>query len=297
MSSDNGILRVYPRAPVGGVGDLSRRIASCVAALVLSAAAAAQTGPPDLDVPYVTTPENVVDAMLGLARIKSSDNVLDLGSGDGRIVIKAATQHGARGMGVEIDPALVKLSNENAQRAGVADRAKFVVQDLFETDLTQASVITMYLLPDVNLKLRPSLLKLKPGTRIVSHDWDMGDWEPDEKVTLDVPDKKIGMAKTSTLMLWKVPANVDGEWSAGRPLRMQLAQKYQMLSGTVEFRGQVYSNATGRVDSDRVHLCFARHDNGRCRLGALGQLLNGVLRMLVDGDGRQQAMLVMRRER
>ena len=105
------------------------------------------------------------------------------------------------------------------------------------------------------------------------------------------------MAKTSTLMLWRVPANVDGEWSAGRPLRMQLAQKYQMLSGTVEFRGQEYPNATGRLDGDRVHLCFARHDNGRCRVGALGQLLNGVLRMLVDGDGRQQAMLVMRRQR
>jgi len=199
-------------------------------------------------------------------------------------------------MGVEIDPRLVTLSNEKAKEAGVADRARFVEKDLFETDLTPASVITMYLLPEVNLKLRPSLLKLKPGTRIVSHDWDMGDWEPDAKITLDVPDKQLGLRKESTLMLWKVPARVDGAWSAGRQLAMQWTQTYQKLAGSVTYRGQSYPEATGRVDGNRIHLCFARYDEKRCRLGALGTLVDGTLRVLVDGEGRQQATLIARRE-
>jgi len=276
-----------------------RRLKSIVlcagaALLVCAGSPAPLAQAPDLDVPYVTTPEHVVDAMLSLAQVKSSDFVLDLGSGDGRIVIKAAEEHGARGLGVEIDPQLVKLSKENAQKAGVADRARFVEQDLFQTDLGQASVITMYLLPDVNLKLRPSLLKLKPGTRIVSHDWDMGDWQPDAKVVLDVPEKKLGLKKESTLMLWKVPANVDGGWHAGRILDLQLAQKYQMLTGTARFRGQHY-DTSGKVDGDRVQLCFAKYDDGRCRLGALGQLRAGSLRLVVDGTGREQALVIARR--
>jgi SAM-dependent methyltransferase len=264
-------------------------------ASLLPAAAVGQS-PPDLDVPYVTTPEHVVDAMLGLAHVKPSDNVLDLGSGDGRIVIKAAAAHGARGMGVEIDPELVKLSNENARKAGVADRAKFVEQDLFETDLTRASVITMYLLPDVNLKLRPSLLKLKPGTRIVSHDWDMGDWEPDAKVVVDVPDKKLGVRKQSTLMLWNVPALIDGAWSAGKRIRLQLAQKYQMLSGSAQLGGESYPDVTGRVDGDRAHLCFARNDNGSCRIRASGRLIGDALRIAIGSDKRPEASITLRRD-
>jgi tRNA A58 N-methylase Trm61 len=131
--------------------------------------------------------------------------VIDLGSGDGRIVIVAARQFGATGLGVEIVPDLVAQSRENARRAGVADKVEFRVQDLFETDLSRATVITMYLLPEVNLQLRPKLLALKPGTRIVSHDWDMGDWKPDRVVTIDVPDKPIGREKLSRIFLWTVP--------------------------------------------------------------------------------------------
>jgi SAM-dependent methyltransferase len=273
-----------------------RRDALTAALALLAASFHASAQAPDLDVPYVTTPEQVVDTMLGLAQVRASDFVLDLGSGDGRIVIKAAQAHGARGLGVEIDPKLVALSNENARNAGVADRARFVEQDLFETDLRQASVITMYLLPDVNLKLRPALLKLAPGTRIVSHDWDMGDWEPDAKVVLDVPEKKIGLKKESTLMLWKVPANLEGTWSAGRVIQLQLAQKYQKLSGTVRFRGQTYDNASGRIDGERVHLCFARYDSGHCRFGALGQLAGSGLRLLVDGAGHQQTLVIAHRD-
>lgn len=157
------------------------------------------------EVPFVVTPDNVTREMLKLADVKPGDHVIDLGSGDGRIVIVAASQFGATGLGVEIVPDLVAKSRENARRAGVADKVEFRVQDLFETDLSRATVITMYLLPEVNLQLRPKLLALKPGTRIVSHDWDMGDWKPDRVVTVDVPDKPIGREKLSRLYLWTVP--------------------------------------------------------------------------------------------
>ena len=144
--------------------------------------------------------------MLELANVTKDDYVIDLGSGDGRIVITAAKRFGARGLGIEIVPDLVKLSRDNAFKAGVADRAKFAEQDLFKTDLSKATVVTLYLLPEVNLQLKPKLLKLKPGTRIVSHDWDMGDWKPDRSITVEAPDKKIGLKKISTLHLWIVPA-------------------------------------------------------------------------------------------
>lgn len=159
----------------------------------------------DLDVPFVVTPDHVTRAMLELAAVKPGDFVIDLGSGDGRIVIVAARHYGARGLGVEIVPDLVAQSRDNARRAGVAERVEFRVQDLFETDLSAATVITMYLLPEVNLKLRPRLQALKPGTRIVSHDWDMGDWKPDRVITLDVPDKPYGLEKVSRLYLWTIP--------------------------------------------------------------------------------------------
>jgi SAM-dependent methyltransferase len=158
----------------------------------------------DLDVPYITTPDNVVMTILNLAKVSAKDFVLDLGSGDGRIPITAAVRFGARGLGVEIDPNLVKLSRENAKRARVEELVDFKEQDLFETNLFQASVITMYLLPDVNLKLKPALQKLKPGTRVVSHDWDMGDWKPDRTEIVAAPDKKVGLYKQSKIMLWVV---------------------------------------------------------------------------------------------
>jgi SAM-dependent methyltransferase len=158
----------------------------------------------NLDVPFVVTPQRVVDAMLELARVGPEDRLLDLGSGDGRIVITAAARRGTRGVGIEIDPRLVQLARRRAREAGVQDRVRFEVQDLFQTDLSQATVITMYLLPDVNLALRPTLQRLRPGTRIVSHDWDMGDWPPDRQVVLDVPDKPVGLSRQSTLFLWTV---------------------------------------------------------------------------------------------
>jgi len=141
-----------------------------------------------LDVPYVPTPHNVVAKMLEMANVKRNDIVYDLGSGDGRIVITAAQKYGASGVGFDIDPKRIKEANENARTAGVTERVRFVQQDLFEADLSQATVVTLYLLPEVNLKLLPKLLKeLKPGTRIVSHNYHFGDWEPIKTETLKSP--------------------------------------------------------------------------------------------------------------
>lgn len=189
--------------------------------------------------PFITSPDNVTLEMLNAAGVKRGDHVIDLGSGDGRIVILAAKRFEATGLGVEIDPRLVELSKTNARTAGVADKAEFREQDLFKTDLAPATVVTMYLLPKVNLALRPSLLALKPGTRIVSHDWDMGDWKPDRTTVVPVPNKVVGFEKSSKIHLWTVPARVDGLWYAAGLLRgasIRLTQKYQTFEGTLGWR-------------------------------------------------------------
>ncbi len=151
---------------------------------------------PKLDVPYVPTRPPVVEAMLKLANLKKGDVLYDLGCGDGRIVVKAAKDYGVTGVGFDIDPERISEANANAKEAGVSNRVKFVNADLFETDLNKATVITMYLLPSVNMKLRPKILALKPGTRIVSHAFDMGDWQPDKTEVVD----------GATIYYWTVPA-------------------------------------------------------------------------------------------
>ena len=161
----------------------SRVLVVALSTVISVSAQQEQKGP---EVPYVPTPPAVVDEMLKLAAVTSSDVVYDLGCGDGRIVIAAAKKYGARGVGVDIDPERVKEANANAVQAGVTERVKFLEQDLFKTDLKDASVVTLYLLPAVNLKLRPKLWsELKPGTRVVSHQFDMGDWKPDKTVSID----------------------------------------------------------------------------------------------------------------
>lgn len=191
----------------------TRRLA-LIAALACSLAPAAARSQAMEEVPFITSPDNVTLEMLRIANVGAGDHVIDLGSGDGRIVITAAKRFGASGLGVEIVPDLVQRSLRNAREAGVADRVDFREQDLFKTDLSRASVVTMYLLPEVNLQLRPSLLALKPGTRLVSHDWDMGDWRPDQTTVVAVPDKKVGLEKSSKIHLWVVPARVEGTWCA-----------------------------------------------------------------------------------
>jgi SAM-dependent methyltransferase len=206
------------------------------------------------EVPFITSPDNVTLEMLSSAGVKRGDHVIDLGSGDGRIVILAAKKFEATGMGVEIDPTLVEKSKVNARNAGVADKVEFKVQDLFKTDLAAATVITMYLLPEFNLQLRPSLLALKPGTRIVSHDWDMGDWTPDRTTVVPVPDKVVGREKSSKIHLWTVPAKVDGLWCASGLLRgasIKLTQKYQTFTGTLAWRDRTRELA-GTINGDEL---------------------------------------------
>lgn len=182
-----------------------------------------------LDVPYVPTPQVVVDEMLRLARVTVDDYLMDLGSGDGRILITAARKFGVRGHGVELDDELLAASRENAARAGVADRVQFRQEDLFTADLSVATVITMYLVPRVNQRLLPRLLQLKPGTRLVSHDFDLGDWRPDVKTTI-----------RKNIFLWIVPAPVAGRWETRlalpggeRRLVLELRQQHQDVDGIV----------------------------------------------------------------
>jgi SAM-dependent methyltransferase len=187
----------------------------------------------DGSVPFVVTPDEVVDRMLRIAQVGPNDTLIDLGSGDGRVVIGAA-RRGASALGVDIDPTLVDAARANAARAGVASRARFEKRDLYETELSGASVITMYLLPEVNMKLRPRLLALAPGTRIVSHDWDMEDWPADETIELRAPEKSVGAGGYSKVFLWVVPADAGGDWTGEIPgyanaLRLNIRQKFQML--------------------------------------------------------------------
>jgi len=207
-----------------------------VAALAVPAARA-QEG--QGDVVYVPTPQVVVDEMLRMAKVTASDYIIDLGSGDGRIVITAAKRIGARGLGVDLDTYLLKIANATARKEGVADRASFIEQNLFETDLKPATVVTTYLLPEMNEKLRPKLLALKPGTRVVAHDYSMGDWDADEEKTLLVPEKVVGDPGKSYIYLYIVPARVAGRWESevaagGKPVPYQFSfeQHYQLVHGT-----------------------------------------------------------------
>jgi hypothetical protein len=197
------------------------------------------------DTPYVQTPANVVKAMLETAKVGPNDFVIDLGSGDGRMVIMAAKEYGARGFGVDHDVRLVQLANANAAKEGVADRARFYARDLYKTDVHRATVMSIYLLPEVNLMVRPKLLReLKPGTRVVSHDYDMGEWKPDAQFTLDAPGKPVGRDPVSKVFYWVVPANVTGQWSASlrtaskpQEITLDLAQKFQFAEGSAEAAG------------------------------------------------------------
>ena len=205
------------------------------------------------EVPFVVTPDNVTSAMVQLANIGPEDYVIDLGSGDGRIVI-AAAKRGARGLGIEIVPDLVAQSRANARAAGVANRAFFREQDLFKTDLSPASVITMYLLPEVNLQLRPKILQLRPGTRIVSHDWDMGEWQPDKSLTVDAPDKPIGREKSSKVYLWVVPARIQGDYCGigkAKGTELRLAQQFQRFRGQLN-RGGESQEFEGRIAGSTI---------------------------------------------
>ncbi|MCD6044429.1 MAG: hypothetical protein K0R40_4032 [Burkholderiales bacterium] len=269
-----------------------------VAWLALALPAGAQTQSwawDDGTVPYVQTPMEIVERMLRQAEVKKGDYLIDLGSGDGRIVIEAA-KRGASGLGVDLDPNLVKLATENAQRAGVADRARFVQQDIFETDLSQASVVAFYLLPEFNAKLLPKLLKLKPGTRIVSHDGGIADWPADESLEMRAPEKPVGVGGVSRVELWIVPANAAGTWRGELPLHggawsFRIAQKYQVLDIDAEAQGRDLLVRNSRLRGEELKIILTGVVNGRAWhhyfVGTLkGEAIAGEL-TVSDGNNRR----------
>lgn len=203
-------------------------------------------GQPGKDVVWVPTPDDLVEKMLDLAEVGAGDVVIDLGSGDGRTVI-AAARRGARARGIEYNPELVRLSERNAANAGVAERASFLEADIFQTDLAEASVVTMFLLPSLNLRLRPTLLELKPGTRLVSNSFTMDDWQPDKSASVS------GDCGTyCTAHLWIVPAKVEGDWQTPHGT-LRLRQRFQMLEGTLGDR----PIERGRLRGDQIEFSVA----------------------------------------
>ncbi len=214
----------------------------------LGAPAFAQDGPPrPLDVPYVPTPQHVVDTMLKVAGVGRRDFLIDLGSGDGRIPVTAATRFGTRGFGVDLNPVRVKEANENIAKNKVGDLVTIVQGDLFETDISKATVISMYLLPTVNMKLRPYVLNLKPGTRIVSHDFDMGDWKADKIEKLDY----------KTVYFWVVPSKVAGKYKVqiGRQTYdMTLEQKFQDVTGNLIVDGKPVPIKDGKLNGANLSM-------------------------------------------
>jgi SAM-dependent methyltransferase len=197
------------------------------------------------DVVWVPTPQELVDKMLEMAKVTSNDFVIDLGSGDGRTVITAA-KLGARALGVEYNPDMVALSKENARKEGVSEKTEFIQADLFETDLSKATVITMFLLPEINLKLRPRLLDLKPGTRIVSNTFNMAEWKSDFEVTTEE-----NWNSWNTAHLWIVPAQVGGTWKFGNG-ELDLKQEFQFVSGILNSGGKSLSVTDGRLTGNSI---------------------------------------------
>lgn len=256
-------------------------------ALALSATAQEGRG----DVVYVPTPQIVVDTMLELAKVGPKDFVIDLGSGDGRIIITAASKRGARGFGVDLDTVLLKMANQNAQKAGVTDKVHFVEQNLFLTDLSKATVLTTYLLPTMNLRLRAKVMSLKPGTRLVAHDYHFGDWHPDEQRELIVPEKKVGTPGVSYIFSYVVPARVPGKWQSlmnidGRetPFEFTLQQDFQELEGKVDIRDRS-ADLRGRLDGESIRM-IAGGRNGILRHEFTGQVNGGIITgTLALGEG------------
>jgi SAM-dependent methyltransferase len=221
--------------------------------------------------PYVPTPQVVVDQMLRMASVGASDFVIDLGSGDGVIVLTAATQFKARGFGVDIDPELVKLSNAEAKRRGVADRVAFQVQDVFKADLSRATVLTLYLLPSMMTSLQSKVFnELKPGTRVVSHDYHFGDeWQPDDHITFDVPEKeKVNGVPRATIYLWRVPAKVAGKWRvkidgpASTHYDLNIRQKFQTFEGAALAGGKSEKLELARLQGESIQFAI-NADAGR----------------------------------
>jgi len=255
-----------PRVGATGEGKVMALLMRVVlGGLLCGAVIGAPVLAPADEVPYIQTPSNVVDAMLSIAKVGATDYVVDLGSGDGRIVIAAAKKYQARALGIDYDQTLIAESRANAARAGVSDKVDFLHQDIFLADFRDATVVTMYLLPDVNLEIRPRILfGLRPGTRVVSHDWDMGDWEPDRRLVVAAPEKTVGLRKESTVYLWIVPARVAGYWQGtltgpggDESVVIEFAQRFQNASANVWLR-RWNLTGTARLQGERLSLSLDR---------------------------------------
>ncbi len=210
-----------------------------------------QVGQEGKDVIWVPTSDALVKKMLETAKVTSSDLVYDLGAGDGKIPIAAAKDFGATAVGIEYNAEMAALARRNASRAGVADKVKIITGDIFKEDFSKATVVTMYLLPDLNLKLRPTLLKMKPGTRIVSHAFTMGDWEPDQRIDTEMAQGYF----------WIVPASVGGRWTLSgigthKEVTLQLSQRYQAIGGTMTMNKKTQPILSPTLQGDRLTFGF-----------------------------------------
>ncbi len=258
-------------------------------ALLAAACVAAGAAAEDKTVnagPYVPSPQSVVSDMLKLANVGPNDFVIDLGSGDGRIVLTAAKVFGARGFGVEIQDPLVKRSNEAARREGVADRVKFITRDLFKTDISPATVLTMYLLPDTVNLLRDKLLaELKPGTRVLSHDYPLGGWLPEQTVHMDLEDKvAISGVTTTVIYLYVIPAKVAGSWNARMPagiakggVRLELDQQLTRVSGSAYINGREVALEDVRLKGAQLSFRLAGRGGAKFTGTVNGSAIEGVV--------------------
>jgi SAM-dependent methyltransferase len=255
------------RAALLGVG------AALLAASSTLATPAFAEPAPSLDVPYVPTPQEVVNRMLEIAKVTGKDFVMDLGCGDGRMLVTAASKYGSRGFGVDLNPVRIKEATDNAARAKVGDKVQFEVRNLFDTPIKDADVLTMYLLPSVNLQLRPRILEeMKPGSRIVSHAFNMGDWDPDLRENVDGRD----------VYFWIVPAKVEGKWTitdGGAKIALDLKQSFQMLEGSAD-SGASKGKAQGRIAGQEVRISV--NLNGQAKIYA-GRLSGGKLTPISGG--------------
>ena len=241
---------------------------------------APQVGQAGKDVVWVPTAQTLVDKMLDMANAAPGDYVIDLGSGDGRTVITAATR-GIKAHGIEYNPEMVALSKRNAEAAGVAGTATFTNADIFESDFSQATVLTLFLLTDLNIRLRPTILKMKPGTRVVSNTFTMGDWEPDQ--TVQAPE---GCTSFCRAHLWIVPAQVAGSWQLGES-ELSLVQTYQTFTGKL-VTGNVVAPIKGRLDGDRIAFTAAGTEY-------TGQVSGGAMEGTASKEGAQARWQAARR--
>jgi hypothetical protein len=238
------------------------------------------------DVIWVPTPEGLIEKMLTTAKVSSQDKVFDLGAGDGIIAITAARKYGAQSVGIEYNPDMAQFARRKVAEAGMTDKVKIITGDIFQEDFSSATVVTLYLMPHLNLKLRPILLKMKPGTRVVSHAFNMGDWEPDERIA----------DQHARAYFWVVPAQVEGTWLMsgldGGPMRLNLSQSFQQIGGTLNRGGQSFALLGARLSGDELKFQFVTPDkkvntfSGRLE----GQRLTGT----VDSDYKQTLVEITR---